>query len=508
MLIAGMSAFFPPPPWNVTPLPRNPSGEEKSRMAGLVAVHAREVSAARARPAWCLLLFACLRKQQAEAPPAMARFTHALMHWLAAQPCVSSLIVTSDADATAEPASSSLGPSLPRALGLPPMQVGAVQRSLREWLLLELRMEAEQGLKEEGPATGQPPRTPSACQQLMASLAQELLARASLVSKGKVAMDEPDTVRLLELAEQLLASATGLLAALPTQHGAALEAQQASIGATYLGSLLPWVVDCLTLFSLFGFDFAFKLLPVLLPLLEQLQRLLSSHARRASLGSTAPESTPPIPFESGHPYKRGAQDEKKKKGWGRGRAEEGKEMELKRYEERHAWPGATQLTLKFDQRCCGEEGDWLTVSFYKGQAAVPGETRRYCGGWESWPKAPLTVLADTLVVEWSHRRTSLLGLEHFGYAFTVVASRKGGAVRERTPPLQQLQRSLVYLGAKYAGLLVCAEPVTNDERQHRHWLTSPLFARGLPLQMPAEHGLMHPFFGIQVAGYHPFVSKI
>ena len=227
VLIAGMSAFFPPPPWNVTPLPRNPSGEEKSRMAGLVAVHAREVSAARARPAWCLLLFACLRKQQAEAPPAMARFTHALMHWLAAQPCVSSLIVTSDADATAEPASSSLGPSLPRALGLPPMQVGAVQRSLREWLLLELRMEAEQGLKEEGPATGQPPRTPSACQQLMASLAQELLARASLVSKGKVAMDEPDTVRLLELAEQLLASATGLLAALPTQHGAALEAQQA-----------------------------------------------------------------------------------------------------------------------------------------------------------------------------------------------------------------------------------------------------------------------------------------
>ena len=118
------------------------------------------------------------------------------------------------------------------------------------------------------------------------------------------------------------------------------------------------------------------------------------------------------------------------------------------------------------------------------------------------------MLADTLVVEWSHRRTSLLGLEHFGYAFTVVASRKGGAVRERTPPLQQLQRSLVYLGAKYAGLLVCAEPVTNDERQHRHWLTSPLFARGLPLQMPAEHGLMHPFFGIQVAGYHPFVSKI
>ena len=38
---------------------------------------------------------------------------------------------------------------LPKALGLPPMTVGAVQRSLREWLLLELRMEAEQALKGE-----------------------------------------------------------------------------------------------------------------------------------------------------------------------------------------------------------------------------------------------------------------------------------------------------------------------------------------------------------------------
>ena len=76
-------------------------------------------------------------------------------------------------------------------------------------------------------------------------------------------------------------------------------------------------------------------------------------------------------------------------GWGRQRADEG-ELELRRYEERHAWPGATQLTLKFDPRCCTEEGDWLTVSFYKGQVAVPAETRRYCGGGEGWPKAPLT----------------------------------------------------------------------------------------------------------------------
>ena len=32
-------------------------------------------------------------------------------------------------------------------------------------------------------------------------------------------------------------------------------------------------------------------------------------------------------------------------------------------------------------------------------------------------QAPLTVLADTLVVEWSHRPTSLHMQEHFGYAW-------------------------------------------------------------------------------------------
>ena len=38
----------------------------------------------------------------------------------------------------------------------------------------------------------------------------------------------PHQVRLLEVAAQLLGSGTALLAALPTQHGAALEAQQVS----------------------------------------------------------------------------------------------------------------------------------------------------------------------------------------------------------------------------------------------------------------------------------------
>ena len=55
-------------------------------------------------------------------------------------------------------------------------------------------------------------------------------------------------------------------------------------------------------------------------------------ARRSSHGSGAPESTPPIPFESCHPYKRGVAGQKKKKGWGRSRAEEGGEMALERHE--------------------------------------------------------------------------------------------------------------------------------------------------------------------------------
>ena len=104
---------------------------------------------------------------------------------------------------------------------------------------------------------------------------------------------------------------------------------------------------------------------------------------------------------------------------------------------------------------------------------------------------------------------SLHAQEHFGYAFTVVASRKGGAVRERPPPLQQLQRSLLYLGAKYASVLVYGEPVADEEKEHRHWLTSPLFVRGLPPQLLAHHGLMHPFFGIQPpARDHVTVTKV
>ena len=58
-----MSAFFPPPP-RAPPYP-DLGGQSQSQSDQAKAVHAREVHAARARPAWSLLLFACLRKQQA-----------------------------------------------------------------------------------------------------------------------------------------------------------------------------------------------------------------------------------------------------------------------------------------------------------------------------------------------------------------------------------------------------------------------------------------------------------
>ena len=49
--------------------------------------------------------------------------------------------------------------------------------------------------------------------------------------------------------------------------------------------------------------------------------------------------------------------------------------------------------------------------------------------------------------------------------------------------------------------------MADSEKEQRHWLTSPLFARGLPQQIPAQHGLMHPFFGIQPVRNEVRVTK-
>ena len=40
-----------------------------------------------------------------------------------------------------------------------------------------------------------------------------------------------------------------------------------------------------------------------------------------------------------------------------------------------------------------------------------------------------------------------------------------------------------YTLTRYAGVLVYGEPVADEEKEHRHWLTSPLFVRGLPPQL-------------------------
>ena len=57
----------------------------------------------------------------------------------------------------------------------------------------------------------------------------------------------PEQVVLLELVEPLLSNAAELLARLPTRHAAAHEAQQALVGGTYMGTLLPWLVGDLAL---------------------------------------------------------------------------------------------------------------------------------------------------------------------------------------------------------------------------------------------------------------------
>ena len=165
-------------------------------------------------------------------------------------------------------------------------------------------------------------------------------------------------------------------------------------------------------------------------------------------------------------------------------------------EERHEWPGASQLLLKFDRRCCTEDGDWLTLQFLKRNQVI--RTVRIGGQWTNWPKQ-LTVPADTLHVVFKHTSESQhdeTWSHSWGYDFSVVASKRWVADKLRTPSLDQLRTSLVYLGAKCACLLCSGEPVEKEEKENRHWLNSPLLSRGLPLNLAAGHPLMHEFFGI------------
>ena len=81
----------------------------------------------------------------------------------------------------------------------------------------------------------------------------------------------------MSLAEALITRATATLSALPPPRTApALAALQRQLGATFVGSLLPWLADALALFSAFAFDYAWRLLPLLLPLLTALRKLLEA----------------------------------------------------------------------------------------------------------------------------------------------------------------------------------------------------------------------------------------
>ena len=75
-----------------------------------------------------------------------------------------------------------------------------------------------------------------------------------------------------------------------------------------------------------------------------------------------------------------------------------------RYEEKHEWPGASQLVLRFDRRCCTEEGDWLTLLFYKEKHPV--RAVRLGGPWGEWP-SPFIVNADCLHCVFTHAAESL-----------------------------------------------------------------------------------------------------
>ena len=74
-----------------------------------------------------------------------------------------------------------------------------------------------------------------------------------------------------------------------------LEAQQARLDVSFVGSLMPWLIDSLSLFSIFAVECASRLLPLVLPLLNTIKPLLAADFQALV---PAAESTPPK-FELG-----------------------------------------------------------------------------------------------------------------------------------------------------------------------------------------------------------------
>lgn len=429
------------------------------------------------------MLHACVVRAEAASPAGagLEALIAALCAAVGAQSHVSRLVVSAEDDVPTEV----LCAMLPGALHPAQTPFDAIQSALRAWLMRSVVAEAAAALAEDAPL-GADERSP--CMRLLASLVQELVARASLCAHHR----DPPNAALAGIAEELLRAATALLeeSLAPARSAAALDAQQARLAPTFIGSLLPWLVDSLALFSAFAFEHAQRLLPLVLPLLHTLRAALAPG--RGSVGAAASRAPPELAqhtlLQSAHPYK--PTEEPDKKGGRRAQP-------AATHEEEGAWPGATQLQLRFDSQCCTEEGDWLTLYFYRQGQPVPGRTLRLGGPWANWPKTPFTVPADAVRASFVYSPFSSQPHERWGYSIAVTASRRDKTCELTTPPLHQLRVSLAYLGAKCAALLVAAEPVVDEEKENRHWLQSPLFARGLPLQLPADHSLMHPFFGIQ-----------
>ena len=445
------------------------------------------------RHATTLLLHASLTKEKqaaarGEASPLFTAYISALCQWLASQRHVSHLISISSRSEERHIGIEGLRELLPSSLDAPPLPLHDIQHTLWQWLLDESARHVRSNLSR--PTSGE---LPADTLKLLCAATQEMMALASLCNER----DGLENVQLLRMAEKLMKGATAIFEALPTPNGPGLSLLQAQLAPTFIGSLLPWLVDALCLYSAFTFDFSQKLLPLVLPLLEHLKRLLSADPslRRFEMANAPTQTAQPVVISSSHPYKpagpqpaaRASKDRRPKP--------------ANRSEEKHEWPGASQLLLRFDRRCCTEDGDWLTLNFFKGRAAKPIKSVRVGGQWQQWPKQ-LSVQADSLHAVFVHGaeaqpsdqpRTS----ETFGYHFTVTASKRWTADKVDTPPLVQLRSSLFYLGTKCACLLCSAEPVEAEERENKHWLHSPLFARGLPLQLDSKHPLMHPFYGIK-----------
>lgn len=440
------------------------------------------------------LLYASLGKHRVaedddSTSPWFVAYINALMQWLSAQPLVSLLFVTGEHKPNQEPkqpTAAELQAAVPRALSPALVELKVIQSALRDWILSEVVAEARRCC-----SAARTPPDPSASSsealRLLAAIAQEVLGRASLCNDA----ERPENQQLLELASSLVTHATEVLTDLPTPNHVQLAELQLRLANTFIGSLLPWVADALALFSAHAFEYSQRLLPRVMALLNTLQRIVAADAelRKTQPASAVPQTAQPVPIESAHPYKQQPAAAKVK---GRARVV----MQPTRSEERHEWPGASQLRLKFNSRCCTDEGDWLTLTFYKEGREVPGRSVRLGGAWANWPRT-LTVPADSVRVSFSHAE-SHREEDFWGYAFQIVAAKRWSADPQGTPSLVQLQTSLVYLGAKYASVLALAEPVIDEEKENRQWLASPLLNRGLPMQLPRDHPLMHDFFGINL----------